>query len=425
MDKYLVKKFQKPINKIVTVPGSKSMTNRALLMAALSDKPSLLRGVLFSDDSRHFLGSLESLGYSLDINEKEKTVAVQGTGGRIPQTTGTIDVGSAGTAARFLTAMLALNEGTYTINCSEQMKKRPMKPLFDVLTSMGAEFTYLEKDGFLPVVVKGCTPTASEIDMDISTSTQYLSAMLMISSSLKNDLKINITSEKTDGSYIRITRNMMKEFGVETDFDGKHYYIKGNQNIFIGDYYIEPDVSAACYFYAIAAMTSSSITVKNVFFSSMQGDIKFIKLLQEMGCSVTETEDGINVKGTDNAYPGINVNMNDFSDQALTLAAMAPYASSDTTITGIAHIRGQECDRIDAITNELTRAGINCSSTNDSVTIQPGNVKPATITTYDDHRVAMAFSLLGIKTDGIIIDDPLCCRKTFENYFEVLDNLYL
>lgn len=423
-NKYYVKPILKPINKTVVVPGSKSMTNRALLMAALSDKRSTLKGVLFSDDSRHFLGSLQSLGYEMNIDEPAKTVSIKGTGGIIPNKTGTIDVGSAGTAARFLTAMLALSEGEYTINCSEQMKRRPMKQLFDILTYMGAEFTYLENEGFLPVKVKGCTTTVQNINMDISSSTQYLSAMLMIASCLPNGLGIRITSEKTDGSYIRITRYMMKEFGVESEFDGTNYFVKGNQNIDIQDYYIEPDVSGACYFYALAAMTGSSITVKNVFRTSVQGDMKFLNLLEDMGCKVTETESGINITGSQTPYSGIDINMNDFSDQALTLAAMAPYATSDTTIRGIAHIRGQECDRINAIVNELSRVGIRCESTEDSVTIHPGTVKPATITTYDDHRVAMAFSLLGLKSDGIIIDDPGCCRKTFENYFDVLDSLY-
>lgn len=424
MNKYYVKPILKPINKTVTVPGSKSMTNRALLMAAMSGKPSTLRGVLFSDDSRHFLDSLRSLGYTMNINEADKTVSIEGTGGVIPVKSGTIDVGSAGTAARFLTAMLALSEGEYTINCSEQMKRRPMKQLFDILTYMGAEFTYLENEGFLPVKVKGCKTKVTSIDMDISASTQYLSAMLMIACGLPDGLHIRITSSKTDGSYIRITRNMMKQFGVDSEFDGINYYVKGNQNININDYYIEPDVSGACYFYAIAAMTGSSITVRNVFSTSMQGDMKFLKLLENMGCSACETGDGITITGPSAQYSGIDINMNDFSDQALTLAAMAPFATSDTTIRGIAHIRGQECDRINAIVNELTKAGIQCESSDDSVTIHPGSITPATITTYDDHRVAMAFSLLGIKADGIVIDDPGCCRKTFENYFEVLDSLY-
>lgn len=193
---YQCRKQNKPISGVVKVPGSKSMTNRALLLAALSKKDSKLSGVLFSDDSRHFLMCLEQLGFSLQIDEKNKTVTMQGTGGNIPNKTGTINVGSAGTAARFLTALLALSDGEYIIDCSEQMKKRPMKPLFDALTEMGASFSFLEEEGFLPARVIGNGGTCKDVTMDISKSTQFLSALLMVAPLTKNGLKIKITSEK-------------------------------------------------------------------------------------------------------------------------------------------------------------------------------------------------------------------------------------
>ncbi len=421
---YKVPKQNQPVSGIVEVPGSKSMTNRALLLAALSTQKTYLSGVLFSDDSRHFLDCLQTLGFDLEIFEDERCVIITGTGGVIPKKTGIINVGSAGTAARFLTAMLALSDGEYTIQCSDQMKKRPMKPLIDALTQLGAQFEYLEEVGFLPVQVVGNQGYCKEVSMDISKSTQFLSALLMVAPITKNGLTITITSEKKDGSYIQITRKMMEQFEAKVEFDGEKYKVPGNQSIIVKNYAVEPDVSAACYFYAIAALTGGTITVKNVFYTSMQGDMKFLDVLKQLGCQVKETSIGIQVSGPkDGVYPGIDVDMNDFSDQTMTLATLAAYATSPTTIRNIGHIRGQECNRALAITNELNRVGIECIERGDNLLITPGKVHPANIETYEDHRVAMAFTLLGLKTEGIQIVNPKCCSKTFENYYDVLDQL--
>ncbi len=250
MDTYKVKKLNHPINLEIAVPGSKSITNRALFLAALGNGAVHLKGVLFSEDSRYFLSSLKSLGFSVEIREEEKEVTVGGCGGMIPKKEAEIYVGSAGTAARFLTAMLALSEGVYTIQASEQMKRRPMRPLFEALEQSGAEFTYLEKEGFLPVRVRGKRGGFKEASLDISRSTQFLSALLMMAPVLGEDFTIHITSEKKDGSYIRITRKLMEQFGVECNFDGDSYHIKKGQQYQREVYEIEPDVSAACYFYA-------------------------------------------------------------------------------------------------------------------------------------------------------------------------------
>ena len=427
MSQYKVKTVHHPLNCTVEVPGSKSITNRALLMAALSDGECTLHSVLFSDDSRHFLTSLIALGYVIEVNEVDKYVLIHGKGRQIPKKEAAIDVGSAGTAARFLTAMLALSDGAYTIQASEQMKKRPMRPLFEALTSMGAEFTFLEKPGHLPVQVKGAAfggkKPADKVQVDISESTQFLSALLMVAPMLENGLKIHITSRKTDGSYIRITTKMMHQFGCNVVHEGSLYAIAPAERYIPGTYQIEPDVSAACYFYAAAALTGGHVIVKNVHSTSMQGDMKFLKLLEQMGCTLTEEDDGIRLNGPSDGLKGLKVDMNDFSDQALTLAAIAPYASSDVTITHIGHIRGQECDRLHAIVMNLKNAGITCEEGDDWVCIHPGKPQPCRIETFDDHRVAMAFTVMGLGCDGIEILNPGCCKKTFENYFVVLDSL--
>lgn len=422
---YAVRPFKKRVEKCVVVPGSKSMTNRALLLAALSKEKSILRGVLFSDDSRHFLECLVALGFDLTIDEDAKEVTIQGCGGKIPRKTGTIHVGSAGTAARFLTAMLALSDGEYIIECSEQMERRPMAELLKVLTEMGASFTYLKTPEHLPVKVVGNCGKCQDIQMDISKSTQFLSAMLMVTPVTESGIRIQITSEKKSGAYIKITMDMLREFGVHVDFEGDTYTVVGKQMPVVGDYYIEPDVSAACYFYGLAALTGSKITVKNVFHNSVQGDMKFIDLLMKMGCKVGETQEGIYVEGNPDGYlRAVDVDMNNFSDQALTLAAIAPFADGETVIRNVGHIRGQECDRMQAIVDNLTICGISSRIVGDDIHIQAGTVKPGVIETFEDHRVAMAFSLMGLRENGVIIRNPMCCRKTFENYFEVLENLY-
>lgn len=429
---------QMVIRAAVTVPGSKSVTNRALLLAALAEQMIVLEGVLFSDDSRHFLKALQDLGFELEIHEAEKKVLLHGMGGIIPKKEGRIDVGSAGTAARFLTAMLALSDGKYRIDCSQQMKRRPMQPLFDALKAMGAKIRCVEAEGYLPVEVEGnrfmcennverSQKTTLSIQMDISKSTQFLSALLMLAPVQKKDLDIRITSEKKTGSYISITRKMLRDFGAETEWEGSFYHIRGNQKFAAKEYYaIEPDVSAACYFFAAAALTGGMVTVRGITGNVMQGDIKFLEVLQTMGCLVEETDEGIRVKGPDGGiYSGVDVNMNNFSDQALTLAVLAAYATSPTMIRSIGHIRGQECNRMQAIVKELGKCGVTAVEEGDDIRIIPSKVHGAEIETYEDHRVAMAFTLMSLRTPGIVIRDPFCCRKTFENYYEVFEKMAL
>ncbi|MCD8323421.1 MAG: 3-phosphoshikimate 1-carboxyvinyltransferase [Clostridiales bacterium] len=433
---YEVKKLCRPPCWTVEVPGSKSITNRALLMAALSDGPVLLEGVQFSDDSRYFLQALQDLGFHTEIREQEKRVVVEGCGGQIPEQTGEIYVGSAGTAARFLTAMLGVSAGQYRILASEQMQRRPMRPLFEALLSLGAQIAWLGEEWHLPVCITGAghgdvrrengeaAGTAAELSLDISESTQFLSAFLLVAPMFAGGLRIRITSEKKDGSYIRITRRMMADFGVHADFRDGTYSVSPGAVYEKEAYRIEPDVSAACYFYGAAAITGGYAKVKHVYPGGLQGDLKFLDVLGQMGCRVCAEEDGIAVKGpAPGGLHGISVDMNDFSDQALTLAAIAPYADAPVQITNIAHIRRQESDRIHAIVFNLQRAGISCEEREDGVSITPGQPSACRIETFDDHRVAMAFSLMGLRAEGIVIENPGCCRKTFADYFEILDML--
>ena len=414
----------------VEVPGSKSITNRALLLAALANGKSTLSGVLFSDDSRHFLQSLISLGFQVEIDEPAKTVTVYGEGGNIPNKNAVINVGSAGTAARFLTAFLGISVCSCRIDASEQMKRRPMKELFSALASLGSSFSFPEKEDFLPVEIHNKAPlTATEVTVDIDKSSQFLSALLISACLFPGDFTVHVTG--THGmAYIDMTVSMMQQFGVRVEKpDASTFFIPGGQSYGARDYFIEPDMSAACYFYAMAPLLGISVTVPHIPEHSLQGDVKFLEVLKQMGCSLfyDNNKGSYVVKGPeDQVFSGVAANLGAFSDQTMTLAAIAPFAGSKTTITGISHIKYQECDRYHAIINELNKAGILCNEINngDGLEILPGNPQPAEIETYDDHRMAMAFSLLGLRTEGITIKNAECCKKTFETYFEVLEQMY-
>lgn len=416
------RRLQAPLQ--VCVPGSKSITNRAMLLAVLADGVSTLRGALFSDDSRHFLQCVSDLGFPVRVDEASHILEVTGFGGCIPKNEASLYVGSAGTAARFLTALLGAAHGRFRLDASPQMRRRPMAPLLTSLTELGAEITFQDKEGFFPFTIIGHGFSKQELTIDISQSSQFLSALLIAAAGSREDIRIH-TSGSHGMSYIAITTKMMKQFGVSVsslEGDVTGFCIPGGQHYQAQEYFIEPDVSAACYFYAMAPLLGISVLVEGVHADSMQGDIRFLDLLVQMGCRFTDTQKGILLEGPDGGiYPGVTADMSACSDQAITLAALAPFAQTPTTITGIGHIRYQETDRLAAIAAELTRMGISCEEQPDRITIWPGKPKPARIQTYDDHRMAMGFSLTGLRARGIVIDNPDCCRKTFETYFEVLD----
>lgn len=409
----------------VAVPGSKSITNRALLLATLAEGTSVLQDVLFSDDSRHFLECIQSLGFATTVDEAQKRIAVTGLGGRIPLPEAELYVGSAGTAARFLTAYLALSDGIYHMDASEQMRRRPMAPLLDSLQSLGCEITYPQggTPGHFPFTLRAHGFQRDCISVNIDSSSQFLSALLIVSCLCGRDFTTYV--EGTHGmAYIEMTLKMMAAFGVSTVSGERSYLVRSGQRYRAQEYRIEPDVSAACYFYALCPLLGIPVRVEEVHFSSLQGDIAFLRLLERMGCSMTDTAEGIlALPPADGVFHGVTADLSSYSDQAITLAALAPFADSPTTITGIGHIRFQESDRISAIVTELRRMNIRCEEGEDSIRIYPGTPCPALLETYDDHRMAMGFSLLGLRSAGIVIDNPGCCRKTFETYFDLLEDV--
>ena len=415
----------------VTVPGSKSITNRALLVGALAEGTTVLRGVLFSDDSKVFMQALRDIGFLVEVNEEEHKVVIEGHGGSIPAVSGAhegrrVYVGSAGTAARFLTALLALSGQHFWVESSEQMKKRPMEPLLRALEELGAKFEFLEQPYAFPFRICGREDRNPEsVGLNIDASSQFLSALLLSGVMCREGVTVHLTGTRRARAYVGITMKMMEEFGCQVcRLDENTYRVMRGQTYRGREYQIEPDVSAACYFYGLAAVTGSEVKVMHVHSATTQGDIKFIDVLEQMGCHVKEERDGVVVTGVKcGQLRGVHVDMSDFSDQTMTLAAVAPFADSETVIDGVGHIRGQESDRIHGIVTELARMGIRCEERPDGITVHPGEVRPAVVNTYEDHRMAMAFSLVGCRVKGIVIDNPGCCRKTFENYFELLTSL--
>ncbi len=436
----------------VKVPGSKSITNRALLLAMLSDGESHLTGAQFSEDSSHFLQCLSDLAFEVASKPETGEVSVHGLSGRLPVKKASLYVGSAGTAARFLSAVLGVSEGEFFLDASEQMKKRPMAPLLSALQSVGCDISFAEKEGFFPFTLHARGFQNTDLTIDIDKSSQFLSALLIAAPLAKEDVKIKV--EGTHGmAYIEMTCRMMEQFGVLTEHPSPDtFLIKAGQTYRAQDYAIEPDVSAACYFYALAALSGCSVIVDGVPEHSLQGDTKFLSILKKMGCLVTQTNEGICVTGpaadaksagvksadaesagagsetasgsvshASGRLHGLTVDMSACSDQAITLAAIAPFADSPVTITGIGHIRGQESDRLSAIAENLTAMGIRCEEKADSITIYPGVPKPAHIKTHDDHRLAMGFAITGLFAEGIVIENPSCCKKTFAEFFECLE----
>ena len=396
---------------LINVPGSKSITNRALLISMLARNTTVLNGVLFSDDTESFLSCMDALGIETVVDRKNCTVTVTGCGGDIPKKEASLNVGSAGTAARFLTAVLGLVEsGIYHMDSSDQMKKRPMAPLLNSLIELGCEVEYEGEEGFFPFTLKPHGIKKNETTVDIDKSSQFLSALLIASAFIKPDLKINVTG-KHGMTYVEMTKKMLQDMSGDR-----------------GVYDIEPDASAAAYFYAMSPLIGKPVTVSGLHDYSMQGDTGFVKVLQDIGwITYEDTPEGIKVcprEGkTDSEDMPLTIDMSTCSDQTITLAAIAPFTGRTIRITGISHIRVQESDRIAAIVTELKRLGVKCEEIGDDIIIEPSCPHPAEVETYNDHRMAMGFSLIGIKVPGIKILDPSCCGKTFPDYFAYLNDI--
>jgi len=412
-----------PLNATVCVPGSKSLTNRALLIAALANGTTRLTNALFSDDSRYFAKALQTLGFDVQLDEINHAMTVTGLGGKIPAKKAELFIGNAGTAARFLSAFLTLGNGEYILDGEPRMRERPIGDLIEALQQLGVELEARNNCPPVEIFAKGLPGGKTKIAGN--TSSQFLSALLMVSPYAQAPIEIELTTDLNSKPYVDMTIAIMKEFGVEIDRHGYDCFTIQPSFFFpLSSYSIESDASAASYFFAAPAICGGTVRVENISRKSVQGDIAFLDVLQQMGCEVKEGENFIDVTGTSSSLQGIDVDMRDIPDTAQTLAAVAPFAAKPTRIRGIASARVKETDRVHATCTELVQLGVHVEEHEDGMTIYPCQTfKPANIQTYNDHRMAMAFSLIGLRFDGVTIENPVCVSKTFPNYFEVLDTL--
>jgi 3-phosphoshikimate 1-carboxyvinyltransferase len=412
-----IKQIEK-VNAKVDAPASKSYTNRALIIAALADGKSTLKNPLVSDDTKFMVAALKELG--VNIKQEKGKITVKGNGGRFGEAKKELFVGNAGTAMRFLTGAAALAGGTTTITGNDRMKRRPIEDLLDGLRQLGVVCN--SADGFPPVKVSGHTLRGGTIKMKGNKSSQYFTSIMMISPYAKEDVVISVDGELTSKSYIDITIDVMKKFAVGVDNNNYKKFTVPVGAYKPCDYQIEGDASSASYFFGAAAITGGKVKVNNLNPKSAQGDINFPSVLKKMGCKVKTGKDFISLEG--GKLKGIEVDMNLMPDTVQTLAVVALFAKGKTKIKNISNLRIKETDRIAALASELKKLGAKVDTKKDSITITPApEYNPAEIETYDDHRMAMSFSLAGLKIQGIKIKNPGCVSKSFPDYWNKFNEL--
>jgi 3-phosphoshikimate 1-carboxyvinyltransferase len=425
------------------VPGSKSLTNRALMVAALAQGPTTLTNVLDSDDSQRFMESLTRLGFKIEAGAA--SVVVHGLGGRIPAARAELYVGNAGTAARFLTAMLTLAEsGDFVVDGDARMRQRPIGDLLDALRQLGAAVEPASVSAeparpigpgavsqvCPPVRVRGTGLAGGQARVAGNVSSQFLSGLLMAAPYARSPVELVVAGQLNSRPYVDMTLAVMSDFGVSVERAGyERFWVAPQRYRARAEYRIECDASAASYFFAAPAICGGTVRVEAITRQSRQGDVAFLDILERMGCRASEGPNWIEVGSPPGgpqaaALRGVDVDLRDIPDTAQTLAAIAPFAATPTTIRGIASARLKETDRVAAVCAELARLGVDVTEHADGLTIQPcSQIRPAVIHTYDDHRMAMAFALIGLRVPGIEIANPACVAKTFPDYFAVLEGL--
>ncbi len=426
-----IRPIDRAVRATIHVPGSKSVTNRALVLAALAAGDSTLENALVSDDSRYCAEGLRQLGFTVDqrdIDPATATFSVCGLGGNILAASADLFVGNSGTTARFLTAMACLGKGMYRLDGVPRMRQRPIAPLVDALRTLGASIvSENESDAAcFPLRIAGADTAGLSGGLtviDASASSQYLSALLMVAPYAHAPVTIEIAGALVSEPYIETTLRMMQQFGLTVArTDERHFQIPNG--VYRAQHYpVEPDASNASYFFAAAAITGGVVTVPHLSKESLQGDLHFLDVLERMGCVVRYNASDVTVFGPARLR-GIDVDMNAISDTAQTLAAIAPYADSPVTIRNIAHVRYKETDRIVALVTELRKLGAQVDEFTDGLRIYPGPLHGAVVETYQDHRMAMAFAVAGLRTPGVQIADPGCTHKTFPDFFERFIALY-
>ena len=408
--------LERPPDAVIRPPGSKSITNRALVCAALAAGESVLDGALFAQDTRAMMRAVVALGAQLDADEAGARIAVRGAGADVASAPSRVDAGQSGTTSRFALAALALGAAEHVVDGDAQLRARPLAPLAQALRALGVDVRELGEPGRLPLAVRG-PALGGTVAIAGNLSSQFVSGLLMAGPRMERGLEIELTSPLVSAPYVEMTRAVMAAFGIAgTGLAVAHGDYAATR------YAIEPDASAASYFLAAAAITGGRVAVEGLGGDSIQGDVAFAGILERMGARVERSPARIVVSGAGELH-GIDVDMSDVSDTAQTLAAVAAFATGPTRVRGIGFIRAKETDRIAAIVAELTRAGVRAQAHDDGFSVEPGEVRGARFQTYDDHRMAMSLALLGLRVPGVEIADPGCVAKTYPGFFADLDRL--
>ena len=410
----------------VLLPGSKSITNRVFLMAALAEGSTRLCNLLKSDDTRYMGEALQKLGVKIDISNDGRDAVVHGNAGAISSDAPVeLFLGNAGTAMRSLTAALALGKGEFHLRGEERMSERPIRDLVEALGSLGADIAYEESEGYPPVRIRANGLTGGDVSVRGNISSQYLTALLICAPYCKSPLHIHVEGTLISVPYVELTLEVMKRFGIEVRQENMtDFYVPQGVYKSPGVFSVEGDASSASYPLAAAAIAKGKVRVLGVGSESNQGDVAFAEVLRKMGARVTIGPDWIECDGTGCTLHGIDMNLNDIPDAAMTVSVLALFADSPSRITGIASWRVKETDRIAAISAELQKVGAVVTSDMDSITVTPPKaLQAATIETYNDHRMAMCFSLVALGGVPIKIMDPACVNKTYPQYFEDFNRL--
>ncbi|TDQ37439.1 3-phosphoshikimate 1-carboxyvinyltransferase [Aureibacillus halotolerans] len=417
-----IHQHKEPMNGSITIPGSKSFTNRALILAAFAEGTSRLDGVLRSDDSYFCLEALKSIGVAIEIDGE--SVVVHGIGGQRLNQSAELYIGAAGTTARFLPGLLSAHTDVpQTVRASRRMSERPVKPLFDVLEQWGQAVTYEQTPGVYPVKLEAAEFLGGEGTISGKQSSQFISGLLMAAPAAKNGVVLNVTDGIVQHAYVKITIDIMKEHGVNVTYNDDFNRFEVAPQVYQPkDYSLEADASTACYFFALAALHGGTVEVTNMNLDTNQPDIGVLEILETFGCTVETSGSTVKVTGPEQLKGGRTISMKEMSDQALTIAALVPFCDGPITITDVEHIRHHESDRIQAMTESLTQLGIDITEHQDGWTIHPGQPKAGeSLSSYDDHRIAMSLALIGTKIEQLTIEDPGSVSKTCPTFFDMLE----
>ena len=404
------------------MPGSKSFTHRILIASALSDGMCSVKNALFSEDTMLTMNALRQMGIRIEEMTGDRLI-IYGAKGILQPSREPIYLGNSGTSIRLLTAISALGKDTYTLMGNDRMAERPIQALIDALGQIGVQARSTHNNGCPPVDVSGKNLSGTTVTISCRESSQYLTGLLLMAPCTKGGLKIGVTQGPVSRPYVDMTIDVMAKFGIATDrqgYDG--FQVTGNQVYRSGDYEVEADASQAGYFWAAAAICRKAVKVKGVSQDSCQGDVNFSKVLESMGCAVTNEPDGITVSGGDRLR-AVEVDMGDMPDIVPTLAVVAAFAEGTTVIKNVSHLKSKESDRLTSVVNELIKMGITASCTDDELMVAGGQPRRAEIETYGDHRIAMSFAVAGLATPGTMIRDEHCVEKSFPNYWQVFEGM--